>query len=181
MSRSLGDTAFDHFGVLSVPEITNHALGAHDACVVLASDGLWEVLDSQAVINICFEHKKSATDACHELVKRATAKWHSSNSTYIDDITIIVAFLQDNNFLESPSDPTEGSPAPPGKKRSLVEEVFQEVQQRRRSSIDEAALPQSGDNSFQGDRSPNRKDPGRKAFQAVIQPSSHRGSGITPE
>jgi len=140
MSRSLGDLCFESVGVTSAPEITNSEIKDEDVCLVLASDGLWEVVDSQAAIDICFKHKKLATEACTSLIKQATKLWHKSRSSYIDDITVVVAFLQDlqapkkkNSFVqdlmanlhqEAPKEQMQ-----PAKKRSLVEGLYATLQE----------------------------------------------------
>jgi len=156
MTRSLGDTVFDNHGVLSVPEITTTALGAEEMCVVLASDGLWEFVDSQETIDICFQHKKSATEACHEIVRQATKRWHASGNTHIDDITVIVAFLQDLEFpgsMRQSEDDAANAEAPPpvARKRSLVEEVFDDLQRRSLASTlyqEVQTSPMSRNSSF---------------------------------
>jgi serine/threonine protein phosphatase PrpC len=42
MSRSLGDLTFDRVAVISDAVVIRHELGPADACVILASDGVWE-------------------------------------------------------------------------------------------------------------------------------------------
>ena len=52
-SRSLGDTVAHSAGVTSEPEFTFHTLNPEtDVCLVVASDGLWEFMDDQTVIDM---------------------------------------------------------------------------------------------------------------------------------
>ena len=47
MARSMGDHAVAEFGVFAEPEITETQITPADRCVVLASDGVWEFIESQ--------------------------------------------------------------------------------------------------------------------------------------
>ena len=49
LTRSLGDRWFRDVGVIATPEISDLALGRPDRWVVVASDGLWDVLGNQEV------------------------------------------------------------------------------------------------------------------------------------
>ena len=52
MSRSLGDHAVADIGVHAEPEVHEEALDAHDRCLILASDGVWEFLTNENVARI---------------------------------------------------------------------------------------------------------------------------------
>lgn len=47
MTRSLGDRWFRAVGVIAEPEVRQHALAADDVALVLATDGIWDVLDAE--------------------------------------------------------------------------------------------------------------------------------------
>lgn len=49
MSRSLGDSIVHTVGGSSEPEITDYKLSPHDAFMIIASDGIWDVLDNNQV------------------------------------------------------------------------------------------------------------------------------------
>ena len=51
MSRSLGDFDGTEAGVIATPTVSHRALSADDAFVVLASDGIWEMLTSEVVVD----------------------------------------------------------------------------------------------------------------------------------
>ena len=53
MSRSIGDTGFDEYGVSSEAVVSVFDMGASDRCMVLASDGVFEFISSQKAIDIC--------------------------------------------------------------------------------------------------------------------------------
>lgn len=56
---------------------------------MLASDGVWEHLNNQQVVDIAKKHKdpKQASDA---IVSEARKQWQTKGCGYIDDITAVV-------------------------------------------------------------------------------------------
>ena len=95
MSRSVGDKFAKSFGVTSQCDIFSRRLDQNDKFIVIASDGVWDMLSSQEVVNIVskgFLAKKSEI-ACKELVQEATKRWNS-NGDDVDDISVIVMFFK---------------------------------------------------------------------------------------
>lgn len=66
----------------------------HDKFIVLASDGVWEFLSNDFVVQTVFPHYKnnSAEKAAEALIKSALKSW-KSNENVVDDITCIIIFL----------------------------------------------------------------------------------------
>lgn len=63
MSRSFGDLAAESVGVFAIPEISQVDLSADDKFIVLASDGVWEFLESQNVVDIVKDfYERDPTD-----------------------------------------------------------------------------------------------------------------------
>lgn len=62
--------------------------------IVICSDGVWEFLDNQRVMNLVtpFYNKNDPEGACNVLVKESIEWWEREDSV-IDDITCIVIFL----------------------------------------------------------------------------------------
>ena len=90
MGRSIGDHLVKSVGVIATPEVKQHVVGEHDLYVVLASDGVWEFIESQPAIDIVEKlMEESATDACTKLIETAAAKWRQEEGDYRDDITAI--------------------------------------------------------------------------------------------
>lgn len=52
-------------GVISEPEVFTTVLGEEDAFIILASDGVWEFIDSQAAVNI-IGSAASAEEGCRQ-------------------------------------------------------------------------------------------------------------------
>lgn len=91
-TRSLGDSMSESIGVTAMPEIMSTELTQNDEYLVVASDGIFEFLTNQAVVDMCAV-SESPLMACERIVKAAYQQWLTyENRT--DDITIIVCFLQ---------------------------------------------------------------------------------------
>jgi serine/threonine protein phosphatase PrpC len=69
-----------------------------DKFMILASDGVWEFLSNDEVIDIIvpFWHKNDLKGACNQVVKEAVSSWEREEES-IDDITCIVVFFKRAN------------------------------------------------------------------------------------
>lgn len=94
MSRSFGDGAAAQVGVIADPEILEMNLTEQDKFIVIASDGVWEFLSNEEVVNIIKPHyyKNSAEKAAEALIREALKKWKQEENV-VDDITCIIIFL----------------------------------------------------------------------------------------
>ena len=77
MSRSIGDLVAREIGVTSDPEILEYDIVAETKYFVLASDGVWEFLTNNDVMEIVnpFYLKKDPDGACQRIVECATYNW----------------------------------------------------------------------------------------------------------
>jgi len=92
MSRSVGDTIAHTAGVSSEPEFSERELNTElDCCLVLATDGLWEFMSDQEVIDmvVACNEPRIAVD---NLIQEANQRWMKEEQV-IDDTTVCVAFL----------------------------------------------------------------------------------------
>jgi serine/threonine protein phosphatase PrpC len=93
MSRSLCDAVAHTAGVSSEPEFFEYEFsqGREDVILVMASDGLWEFMSDQEVMNIAVEttEPRYAVDL---LITESNARWMREEQV-IDDTTVCVAFL----------------------------------------------------------------------------------------
>ncbi|MCL7035611.1 hypothetical protein MKW94_019867 [Papaver nudicaule] len=95
MARAFGDFHLKNYGVIAIPQITHIHLTKEDQFLVLATDGVWDVLTNEEVASIVWsiENKELAAKA---VVKAASAAWrHDHPSSKVDDITVVCLFLQD--------------------------------------------------------------------------------------
>ena len=93
MSRSFGDEVAHGIGVISVPEIKERELCGNEKFFVVASDGVWEFIDTHECVNILGKYyfdndiKGAAKFLCEESRKR----WIQEDQI-IDDISIVIGF-----------------------------------------------------------------------------------------
>lgn len=52
MSRSIGDTVAASVGTISQPEFCTQSIKENDKFLIIASDGIWEFLDSNEAVDI---------------------------------------------------------------------------------------------------------------------------------
>jgi len=94
MSRSIGDKVASQVGVISEPEIIEKILTIEDKFIVIASDGIWEFLPNEKVVEIVVPYWEAndPDGACQKLIETAVSYWECEDEV-IDDITAIVVFL----------------------------------------------------------------------------------------
>jgi serine/threonine protein phosphatase PrpC len=98
MSRSLGDSIVHKFGVSCEPEAIEHILDDNDEFLIIATDGIWDVVDNNHAVQMVhnFSMRSSSwnpLEASGCVVKFARSRWEKL-SPMIDDITCIVIKIQ---------------------------------------------------------------------------------------
>ncbi|KAL4087826.1 hypothetical protein PRIC1_012257 [Phytophthora ramorum] len=93
-TRSLGDEIAETLGVIGVPEITSLQLTEDDRFVVIASDGVFEFLTSQAVVDMVAQYD-DPLEACHKVVAESYRLW-LTYELRTDDITVICVYFHFN-------------------------------------------------------------------------------------
>ncbi|KAL3632749.1 putative protein phosphatase 2C 73 [Castilleja foliolosa] len=93
MSRAFGDYCLKDFGVISVPEVTQMDITSKDQFIVLATDGVWDVVSNQEAVQIVSTTRNRAKSA-KRLVEFAARAWkRKRKGIAMDDISAIVLFL----------------------------------------------------------------------------------------
>ncbi|KAM1501100.1 hypothetical protein TB2_025888 [Malus domestica] len=103
-TRSIGDSTAETIGVVANPEIVVLELTQNNPFFVLASDGVFEFLSSQAVVDMVAKFK-DPRDACAAIVAESYKLW-LQYETRTDDITVIVVHvngLTDTSIRQSVS------------------------------------------------------------------------------
>ena len=97
MTRSFGDYFGSIAGVIAEPEVTEYFLKEEDKFMILASDGLFEFMSSQEVVDIVKDYydKNDIVGCCEYLYNESTRKWLKEEEDTIDDITMILVFFDD--------------------------------------------------------------------------------------
>jgi len=100
MARSLGDHLVDRVGVIAEPVVQTFDIDtAKDTKIVMASDGVWEFIESDQALKILdkahadSKKGKDATVEVTKLIETAAAKWRQEEGDYRDDITAICIYL----------------------------------------------------------------------------------------
>ncbi|CAN4103341.1 unnamed protein product [Withania somnifera] len=101
MARAFGDFCLKEYGVISVPEFSHRILTERDKFIVLASDGVWDVLSNEEVIEIVSSVPTRAS-AARILVDSAAREWKTKYPTSkMDDCAVVCLFLDGKMDSES--------------------------------------------------------------------------------
>ncbi|CAD6217579.1 unnamed protein product [Miscanthus lutarioriparius] len=93
MARAFGDFCLKDYGVISVPEFFHWSLTEKDQFVILASDGVWDVLSNQEAVDIVAS-SPSRSKAAKSLVEAAAREWKTKYPTSkIDDCAVVCLYL----------------------------------------------------------------------------------------
>ncbi|KAG8050827.1 hypothetical protein GUJ93_ZPchr0009g1786 [Zizania palustris] len=94
MARAFGDFCLKSHGLICTPEVYYRKLSEKDEFLVLATDGIWDVLSNKEVMRIV----SSATDqskAAKQIVERAVRAWRRKFPTsMVDDCAVVCLFLK---------------------------------------------------------------------------------------
>ncbi|XP_042488703.1 LOW QUALITY PROTEIN: probable protein phosphatase 2C 72 [Macadamia integrifolia] len=95
MARAFGDFQLKDYGLIAVPDISYHRLTANDQFLVLATDGIWDVLSNKQVASIVWS-AENEEEAAKAVVNAAVASWAKKFPTSkLDDCTVLCCFLQE--------------------------------------------------------------------------------------
>ncbi|KAL9662384.1 hypothetical protein QQ045_027217 [Rhodiola kirilowii] len=93
MARAFGDFCLKNYGVISVPEFARWDLTELDQFVVLASDGVWDVLRNEEVVEIV-STAPTRSLAARSVVDAAAREWKLKYPTSrIDDCAVVCLYL----------------------------------------------------------------------------------------
>jgi protein phosphatase PTC1 len=80
LSRAIGDHSLKRFGVICTPHINKHVLTENDRYIVIASDGLWDVVNDYDLLRIINNNSKlNLTQLTQYLVKHALDNGSTDN------------------------------------------------------------------------------------------------------
>ncbi|KAJ0568349.1 putative protein-serine/threonine phosphatase [Helianthus annuus] len=110
MARAFGDFCLKDFGLISVPQVSYRCLTEEDEFVVLATDGIWDVLSNEEVIEIVAS-AESHSRAAQAVVESAVGAWkHKHPTSKVDDCAVVCLFLGlDSSSTAKPNEHEEES------------------------------------------------------------------------
>ncbi|VFQ61796.1 unnamed protein product [Cuscuta campestris] len=101
MARAFGDFCLKDYGVISIPEISHRVLTDRDKFIVLASDGVWDVLSNEEVVETVVS-APSRSCAARMIVESAAREWKTKYPTSkMDDCAVVCMFLDGKMDSES--------------------------------------------------------------------------------
>ena len=81
--QTIGDAPLRHLGLTSMPELTSVPIGPHDKALVLASDGLWDVMPDARVLH-CLRHTAKSPDLlAKRLLQEALDRGTDDNTSVV--------------------------------------------------------------------------------------------------
>ncbi|KAK6943419.1 PPM-type phosphatase-like domain [Dillenia turbinata] len=94
MARAFGDFCLKEYGIISIPELSRVKLTDKDEFVVLATDGVWDVLSNKEVVKIVASARIRSM-AAKLLVDCAVRAWRSKHPTAkVDDCAVVCLFFK---------------------------------------------------------------------------------------
>lgn len=90
-SRAFGGKDLKMFGLSCEPTVTHMDVTGADRVVVLASDGLWDVISADVACIAATNARASSKDPAEHLVDSALAAHDAAGS--IDNVTVVVVYL----------------------------------------------------------------------------------------
>ncbi|KAI3437721.1 hypothetical protein D9Q98_000169 [Chlorella vulgaris] len=94
MSRSLGDLYAHSVGVSAEPILNTYTLGERDLFLILATDGLWDIMDNEEAADFVERYKgrRDAHVSCAEaLTLEAQERWKALHEeAIVDDISCVI-------------------------------------------------------------------------------------------
>lgn len=97
LSRAFGDHCMKEFGLISEPGVTQRHITSRDQFVILATDGVWDVISNEEAVQIVSsapEREKSAK----RLVKEAARAWKCKRpGIAMDDISAICMYFHSSS------------------------------------------------------------------------------------
>lgn len=95
MARAFGDFCLKDFGLISVPDVYYRQITERDEFIVLATDGVWDVLSNKEAVDIVASAPGRST-AARALVDCATRAWRLKYPTSKNDDCAVVCLFVDN-------------------------------------------------------------------------------------
>ncbi|CAN8327112.1 unnamed protein product [Cochlearia groenlandica] len=90
MSRAIGDFVLKSYGVIAIPQVSTHQITSRDQFLLLASDGVWDVLNNEEVATVVMKSANEAGEAAKAVTEAAAKAWREKYPTAkVDDISVV--------------------------------------------------------------------------------------------
>ncbi|CAA2987707.1 probable phosphatase 2C 6 [Olea europaea subsp. europaea] len=133
MARAFGDFCLKDFGLISTPDVYYHRITERDEFVILATDGVWDVLSNKEAVDIVASAPCYGT-AARALVDCAMRAWRLKYPTSkMDDCAVVCIFLEHVSATGAVNAPNLQMKSPEWEQIKVLVEEDPEI-----SNIDEA-------------------------------------------
>ena len=78
LTRAFGDSGLKKYGVICIPHVYKVDIDIDDKYIIIASDGVWDVLEENEIYNYSLISKNSK-DFCDIIVKKSIEKGSMDN------------------------------------------------------------------------------------------------------
>ncbi|KAK6123861.1 hypothetical protein DH2020_042394 [Rehmannia glutinosa] len=127
MARAFGDFCLKDFGLISIPDVYHHHITERDEFVILATDGVWDVLSNKEAVDIVASAPGRGT-AARALVDCATRAWRLKYPTSKnDDCAVVCLFLDQVFSANMPKSQNDAANVPEPEMKIPEEEEKQKV------------------------------------------------------
>ncbi|KAM0029914.1 putative protein-serine/threonine phosphatase [Helianthus debilis subsp. tardiflorus] len=94
LSRAFGDFFVKDSGLISEPDVIQRTLTTHDRFVILATDGVWDVVSNEKAVEIVSSSADERDESAKRLVEYAAAQWKCKRPGFAkDDISVVCIFF----------------------------------------------------------------------------------------
>ncbi|XP_047327494.1 probable protein phosphatase 2C 73 isoform X1 [Impatiens glandulifera] len=101
MSRAFGDFSIKEFGLISLPQVIQRRITINDQFIILATDGVWDVVSNQEAVEIV-SSTADKSKAAKRLTKFAANAWKRKRRGFaVDDISAICVFLHSSSAIST--------------------------------------------------------------------------------
>lgn len=106
MARAFGDFCLKEYGLIAVPEVSYRKLTEDDEFIILATDGVWDILSNDEVVGIVSSAfpKETAAERVVEAAVKKSKRNHAGGG--MDDCAVVCYFLKEK--LTPSAKTTEG-------------------------------------------------------------------------
>lgn len=141
-TRSIGDAMAEELGVFAEPEMLTREILPEDKILILASDGVFEFLTNQSVVDICAKFA-DPLEACRAVVAEAYELW-LQYELRTDDITIICMFIDRVVGEHAPGQSSEFGRPSTSNQPVHVSDTGEDVSESDEGALDNAVMSDQG-------------------------------------
>ncbi|KAI3690086.1 hypothetical protein L2E82_48061 [Cichorium intybus] len=103
LSRAFGDFFVKESGLISEPDVIERTITTRDRFVILATDGVWDVVSNEKAVEIVSSSEKD--ESSKRLVEYAAGQWKRQRPGFCcDDISVVCLFFHNTSSQQLESD-----------------------------------------------------------------------------